>query len=542
MTNLLQPFLDASGNSPNRPWLTVVGIEGEESWTFRQIEQLLRGFAANFRAAGVVGGDTIFIMAGTGAKPVAAFLGAMLIGAVPSMMPPLSPRQDPGLYWQSHSHLIDHVKPVLILAEGDTFLEGRKRLGRDLIDVEAMNLDVVYEGEPTRDDRIAFLQHSSGTTAIKKGVPISHAAASLQLQLYGERIAVSPSDVVISWLPLYHDMGLVACFLLSLFFRLPLVLIDPFAWVLNPRSLLDAIASHHGTLAWMPNFAFNHIAHMVEGERFDLSSLRMLINCSEPCRPESMQRLQDVLAPSGIATEALKVCYAMAETVFAVSQQRPTEIPRIVEVDRRVLEEQGVVVDGNDLRLVSAGTPLSGVQFRIVDESSADLPERRVGEILVAAPFLFSGYNGLPAETARKLAGGFYRTGDRGFVLDGEIYVIGRLDDVVIVNGRKLDANEVEHALAGVEGLHKGRAVAFPVWAAQTGSHGLAVIFEADVSEVAVHQELATRIRERVYGNFAIAPSIVEARPPGWIVKTTSGKISRLQNKKKFLAEVERVE
>jgi acyl-CoA synthetase (AMP-forming)/AMP-acid ligase II len=534
--HIASEFIALSEEHPAQHWLTTCDAHGQIDWTYGEIATLITRYAAAFKSHGVVPGDVIFIVADSKANCIAAFLAAMAIAAVPSYMPPISTRQDPARFWAAQDALIGRVKPKLILASGRTLAAGLQRLNAPVFDLDAMQVDPGPGALTLETHPVAFLQHTSGTTATKKGVMISHTAAADQLRAYADRLALEESDSVVSWLPLYHDMGLVACLLLSVYCCKPLTLIDPFVWVMKPGLLFEMIEKQKGTLVWMPNFAFNHLARTAASVDRDLSSLRLVVNCSEPCRAESMENFLSTFESVGVSASKVRTCYAMAETVFAISQQ-PTQQPvRILEVDRVAFDERSEIVKGKGLRLASSGPPLPDVEVRVLDAHGNDLPEERVGEISIRAPFLFSGYHQMPQASAEKFRDGFYLTGDRGFLSNGEVFIVGRLDDVIVINGKKIDAAEVEHVLTQVSGLHTGRAVAFGLWNELVGSHELAIVFEADEeANSAVNAKKA--VREAINDSFALLPAVVEVRGPGWIVKSTSGKISRRANLHKYLEE-----
>ncbi len=319
----------------------------------------------------------------------------------------------------------------------------------------------------------------------------------------------------------------------------PVTLIDPFVWLARPRLFLEVIAAERGTHAWMPNFAFRYLARCAGDVPCDLSSLRVLVNCSEPCGAETMAHFRETFRPWGLNPKALKTCYAMAETVFAVSQTPGDAEPETLAVDRRSLEKDESIRPGEDLVLVSSGPPLPGVRISVLSpDGTVELPEGKVGQLAISAPFLFSGYNGLPEETAAKLVNGRYLTGDRGFLWNGSVWVLGRMDDMMIINGRKLHAVEIENCLADFPGLRPGRVIGFAKGLAELGSRGLVVVAErADANADPVR--LAREIRERIFGVFAVMPHIVAIRDAGWLIKTTSGKISRTENQRKFEEEAD---
>jgi acyl-CoA synthetase (AMP-forming)/AMP-acid ligase II len=338
--------------------------------------------------------------------------------------------------------------------------------------------------------------------------------------------------VIASWLPLYHDMGLVACFLTPFYLGVPIISLDAFEWTANPPLLLEAIEQARATHVWLPNFAFAHIARTTPpGRTYDLSSLVAAIGCSEPNRVATFDRFQRRFAAEGLRPGSLQACYAMAETVFGISQTRLGAPPRRLRVavsgpDVRPSDEAGA------LELISNGRPIPGVELAIFHDGALH-GEDVAGEICVRCPFLFDGYFADPNATEAAFAHGFFKTGDLGFVHDGEVYVFGRSKDLVIVNGRNFYAHDLEAVVNETEGVKQGRCVAFSVYHAQLGSERIVVVAER-AGEEALDDHVAIQVNKALVRHFGIAAGDVSIVAPGWLIKTTSGKISRSENAAKY--------
>jgi fatty-acyl-CoA synthase len=208
------------------------------------------------------------------------------------------------------------------------------------------------------EDDIAFLQHSSGTTGLKKGVALSHKSVLNQIESYSENLKLDSKDVIVSWLPLYHDMGLIACFILPMLKRIPVVMMDPFDWVRNPKMLFEQIEKNKGTLVWLPNFAFNFCAQMIT-EKHELSSMKAFINCSESCKPHTFRIFYDAFKGWGLKKHSMQTCYAMAETVFAVTQSKLQEDVKEMAIDKeQFAAHQKAVTRKGGLEFLSVGTPI----------------------------------------------------------------------------------------------------------------------------------------------------------------------------------------
>ncbi|TLM80401.1 MAG: fatty acyl-AMP ligase, partial [Actinobacteria bacterium] len=357
------------------------------------------------------------------------------------------------------------------------------------------------------------LQHSSGTTGLQKGVALSHRAVLRQLEVYAGALHIDPaSDVIVSWLPLYHDMGLIASFLLPLLLGVKLVLMSPFDWVRAPYRLLQSISAHRGTLTWLPNFAYNFCAQKIRDRDLlgvDLSCLRAVINCSEPCRAESHAAFAERFAGYGLHPAALMTCYAMAENVFAVTQAGLDGPVTLDVIDRDALQIERVARpapgDGRAaVTMVSNGRPLANVAVRIVDAGGADLPERAVGEIALRSDCMLSEYYHRPDATEQAfLPGGWYRTGDLGYLAGGELYVSGRMKDLIIVGGKNIYPQDIEAAASQVPGVHPGRVVAFGLFDEAAGTEEVALVAEVDTVDEVEREALGEAIRQAVTRNTA---------------------------------------
>jgi acyl-CoA synthetase (AMP-forming)/AMP-acid ligase II len=390
-------------------------------------------------------------------------------------------------------------------------------------------------------EEVALLQHSSGTTGLQKGVALSHRAVLRHNRAYAERIGLTRDDVIVSWLPLYHDMGFVACFLLPLLARVPFVELSPFDWVLRPASLFEQIHKHRATLCWMPNFAFQFMADSVRPSQLSgltLDSVRAWVNCSEPVQHPAHAAFLERFAGNGACERQLTASYAMAENVFAVTQSRAGEY-KVLRVNRRLFTGgHRVETDESDaaLAFVSNGAPVEGTEVAVIDENGRAMPEGNVGELAIRGEYLFSGYFRREDLTGESLTGeGWYKTGDLGFVREREVYVTGRKKDLIIVQGRNFYPADVERVVASVEGVTPGRVVVFGMPDEKTGTEGLIVLAESEEFDGGQARRLSLRIRNAVAQELDCTPQDVRLVPPRWLVKSTAGKLARADNRSKYL-------
>jgi fatty-acyl-CoA synthase len=520
-------------------------------------------------------GDVVILILQHGEDLISAFFGAMLCGAIPSIMPFLTEKLLPDQYRASLRALLEISTPTAIITY-DQFLDEVDNASKGTF-VQAILNAADFQGQSKIEgadygmeflaglkcspDEIALLQHSSGTTGLQKGVALSHRAIFNQLDSYALALDLEPSDVIVSWLPLYHDMGLIAGFIMPILKRIPLVLLSPFDWVRAPQRLLQAVSDYRGTLSWLPNFAYNFCAQKIRSrqlERVDLSSWRAVINCSEPMHWSSHKMFLDRFQPYGLRPQALATSYAMAENVFAVTQGGIHEPVSVDIIDRELFSTQQIarpltgkeveidalsqdtdVINKQASRMLSAGRPIPGTHLQVLDPQGEELPERHIGEIALQSNCMLTGYYHRPDVTAGAFNKGWYLTGDLGYIADGELYVTGRKKDLIIVGGKNIYPQDLERLAGEVEGVHPGRVAAFGVFNDQIGTEEVVVIAEADLdaNSQVERDHIAAQVRQKVTRGSDITLRYVQIVDRNWLVKTSSGKVARSANRDKYLAE-----
>jgi acyl-CoA synthetase (AMP-forming)/AMP-acid ligase II len=534
-----------AASRPGSLFCTFIKGAYREEITFAQLFERSVGYARYYERLGIKPRDLIVVILQHTPHLFYSQIGAMLAGAIPSFMPFPTPKQRPELYWADHDALFARIEPRLIVTYQENANDLRRLLpgfgvpvlvaGDSILAGDGGDVDAL-PGFAAQPGDVACLQHSSGTTSLKKGVMLTHRAILAHVDAYAKALKFGPSDSIASWLPLYHDMGFIACFMMSLIRGTHLVALDPFEWVVRPSLLLDAIDRYRTTLCWLPNFAFSHIAGGARGDRsWDLSCLRALINCSEPCKPKTFERFVSRFKQSGISPEQLQVCYALAENVFTVTQTELGRPPRVLYADAemfsrgRVREQTGPTSIG----ILSCGVPVDGVSVMVTDESGCAVPDGVIGEVRIRSSFLFEGYYKLPEATRAKLRDGVYATGDMGFAHCGELYVTGRRDDMIIVNGQNYYAHEIEAIAAENDAVIAGRSVAIGIEEPQSDATAVVVLMECVPGRGT--ETLATDLRRAILERTGLAVHAVVPVEPGQLVKTTSGKISRSKNRELYV-------
>ncbi len=479
----------------------------------------------------------------------AAWIGTVWAGHIPTMVSPPSMRMEPAKFASGFRGIMERIRADVQIVDRATAEKlGGQIAGLPAVIVAEEVLDTESGDEPARlaPDDVVLIQHSSGSTGLQKAVALTSREVLEHNAAYCRTLAISPRDTIVSWLPLYHDMGFVACFLLPLLHGIRLVEMSPFDWVLHPQMLFQAISRHRGTLCWLPNFAFSFLAQSVKlepgREPSDLSSMRAWVNCSEPVMLSSMRKFVERFAPLGAGWHQMSASYAMAENVFAATQSLPGGI-RELAVDRNTFMGDHVAVpavegSGNPMVFVSSGKPLPTTELEIRGGGSERLAEGAVGEIWLRGAHRFSGYYGNDELTRAAIdAEGWYKTGDLGFFHDGDLFVTGRSKDLIIIQGRNFYPNDIEHSVGEIQGISAGRVVAFGLPDEATGTEQLIVLAEAEAAGAADPRMLALRVRNCVAQEFSCTPADARVVPPRWLVKSTSGKPARTDTRAKYIAE-----
>jgi fatty-acyl-CoA synthase len=525
--------------------------------TYAELLHGSAGYACALEAAGILPGEVVILILEHSESLLSGFLGSILHGAIPSIMPFLTEKLSPDQYRRSLAALIEITAPAAIITYPEFLHEVHRAVppgssvrtilvSEQIIPVSQADFSR-YGGRSRSPQDIVLLQHSSGTTGLQKGVALSHQAVFNQLEAYSQSLSLVPQDVIVSWLPLYHDMGLIAGFLMPVLECIPLVLMSPFDWVRAPYRLMQAISEYHGTLSWLPNFAYNFCARMVRErdlEGVDLTSWRAVINCSEPMHYKSHQLFLERFRSHGLHPSSLATCYAMAENVFAITQggiDGPVHIDRIGQssflahhLARPAASSEPV------LHMLSAGKPVANTRVCVLNDQRALLPERQIGEIAIQSDCMLTGYYKRDDLTQQAFYNDWFLTGDLGYMADGEVYVTGRKKDIIIVGGKNIYPQDLENLASDVPGVHPGRVVAFGIENDETGTEDVVLVAELDSDEASDQKrdEMAEEIRQRVNTGSDIALRYVRIVEHGWLLKTSSGKIARRANREKYLAEI----
>ena len=542
---------------PDRPFVTMWNNEDDvQTVTFGEFNHRVRAQAAYFHSLGLRRGDAVIVIMPQGIPLMTAFVAAMWLGAVPAILAYPNFKVEPAKYRSGLAGVSANLKARLMVIDdafpsellGHVAVSDGAQFVRGVSEFSSGMPIALADALPLEAESLAFIQHSAGTTGLQKGVALSHAAVLRQLSHLVTALRINDQDRIYSWLPLYHDMGLITCFMLPLSCHLSVVMQSPTDWVMQPATMLELISQHRCTLAWVPNFTLQFLARRVRPEDradYDLSSLRALINCSEPVRAQSMDEFQVAFGSCGMKPNVLQSSYAMAENVFAVTQSGMNEEPgphRLWVDGARLRNEHKAVpveeaVEGA-VPLVSSGQCLPGNSVRIVSSDGQDLSDGTIGEILITSDSLFNGYYNRPDLTEEALKDGWYWSGDLGFCLDKELYVTGRKKDLIIVGGKNIYSQDVEEIVCSHPAIRDGRAVAVGVLNTSLGTEDIVVVAEVE-DEGSLHDAFSIEqaVRNAIVAELGVAVRAVYLKRLKWIVKSTAGKPARSTTREKLLAE-----
>lgn len=523
-----------------------------ETVTFGEFRKFAGGQATYLRENGVRLGDTVVLVQPQGIDLMAAFAGALLIGAVPAILAYPTFKVDPVKYRFGLNGVSSNLKARAIVVDEQfpTELLSDLRKGEDTrllcsVRIKTGDLSKLSTAE-INPESTAFIQHSAGTTGLQKGVALSHAAVLNHLNRLADVLQLSSADSIYSWLPLYHDMGLIACFMLPMVAHLPLAMQSPTEWVMQPKSMLEVITKFRSTLAWLPNFTFQFVARRADEydeQDFDLSSVRALINCSEPVRGSSMDEFMAAFGRCKLRPNTLHSCYAMAETVFAVSQSGIEKAmgPVRISADPDVFRKEHRITKSNSpkaFEFVSSGRLIPGTSVRIVSENGEDLQEGFVGEIAIKSDAMLNGYYNRRDITEKAVRNGWYFSGDLGFLLDDELYVVGRKKDLIIVGGENIYPQDIEEIVSAHPAIHDGRVIALGMFNTKLGTEEIVIVAEVrDEASLAEADEIEKALSTEIIGELGVAAKRIYLKPPKWIVKSTAGKPARSTTREKLLRE-----
>ena len=381
----------------------------------------------------------------------------------------------------------------------------------------------------------ALIQYTSGSTGDPKGVVLTHANLLANIRAMGTAVDVTSSDIFVSWLPLYHDMGLIGAWLGSLYYGIAAVIMSPVSFLAAPRNWLNTIKRYGATLTASPNFGFELSLKRVRDrdlQELDLSSLRMVVNGAEPISPDTLRRFTERFGKCGLAPGAVAPVYGLAESSVGLAFPPPGRVPIIDRVDRDIMSASGEARptnarDATALEFVACGQPLPGHEIRIVDPAGRELPERRQGRLEFRGPSTTAGYYRDKEKTRQLFNGDWLDSGDLAYVAGGDVYITGRIKDIIIRAGRNIYPHELEQHVGALEGIRKGCVAVFPSKDPRSATETLVVLAETRETGDKRRDELRKAVSDAALDLVDLPPDQIVLLPPRTIPKTSSGKIRR---------------
>ena len=529
----------------------------EEIITYGKLLESSQRVASGLKALGLRDGETVAIMQPTQSGFFYTFFGVLLAGGIPVPIYPPFRMYMLEAYAKLEARILKNAE-VRILVSFDK-AENLSRLLKAFVPSLAhiTTVDELITSEPlkaifpARAGHLAFIQYTSGSTSDPKGVSLTHHNLLSNIRAYGKAINVQPNDVTVSWLPLYHDMGLIGMWLGSLYYGVPLVLLTPFSFLYHPERWLWAIHYHRGTLSGAPNFAYELCVRKIDPsllEGLDLSSWRMAANGAEKIYPRTLDQFAKKFAPYGFKREALLPVYGLAESTVGLAIPPLNREFRVDHIDRKLFEEDrlakevafvatkdAIQDEKQVLSFVACGMPIDGHDIRIVDEKDGVLPDRYVGSLQFRGPSSMQGYYNNPTATNAVFHDGWIDSGDLAYLADGEVFITGRRKDLIIKAGRNLYPSEIEELVGQVPGVRQGCVAAFGVTDAARGTEQLVVIAETKEASVEKREKIIDAMKQTLSDTLDLVPDAVELVAPHIVPKTSSGKLQRAACKTMYM-------
>lgn len=518
---------------------------GETPRSYADMQHAAFRVARSLREAGLRAGDLVAIVLADAEPFLTTLFGASIAGVIPASFYPPSTTSDLPQYFTLTGNALRaaEARALVTSASLAPSFAARRALLPELsaiLTYESLDAPALEPDRLPALDDIAFVQFTSGSTSVPKGVVLTHrnVAANVDAINGPSGLATGSGDVAVSWLPLNHDMGLVGMALGPLYSACRGVLLPPHLFVRRPAEWLRAIGRHHGTISFAPNFAFDLCVRRVKDrdvDGLDLSSWRVAGCGAEPIHAPTLTAFAEKFARAGFRETSYFPSYGLAEHVLAATFPPRCRRPLVEVLSARALGDERLARPAGDednaVTLVSCGRPFPGHEVRIVGDDGHPLAERHVGEIVLKGPSVMLGYYRQDALTAQAIRDGWLRTGDLGYLSGGELFVCGRAKDIIIVNGRKYYPQDLEWAVDELDGVRRGRVVAFG--ASELGRADRVVIVVEPNGTVPA-EALTDTIRRQVRDLFGLYVDEVALVPSGTVGRTTSGKVQRAATRARY--------
>ena len=536
---------------PDRPHIRLYSDEDEgRVITYGQLWQGAEQVARGLQQHGLNSGESVLIMLPTGCEYFYSFFGVLLAGGVPVPVYP------PGRIKQIEEHLKRHgaiarnclARLMITMPEAQRFaqlMHHQVESLRKVVTVNELTSAAAGRSLPLPalvGNDTAFLQYTSGSTGLPKGVVLNHTNLLANIRAMGQILEVTSKDIFVSWLPLYHDMGLIGAWLGSLYYGCPLIIMSSLSFIARPMRWLRAIHRYRGTLSAAPNFAYELCLRRIDDKDMkglDLSSWRGAFNGAEAVSPTTIERFIERFGDYGFRPESMMPVYGLAESSVGLAFPATPRPPVIDRISRQGLMDSGnatvaAATENNVLRFVSCGQPLPRHQIRIVDAGDRELPDRHEGRLQFKGPSSTSGYFRNPEQTSTLFSDQWLNSGDMAYIANGEVFITGRSKDIIIRAGRNIYPEELEEAVGKIRGVREGNVAVFGSIDPDSATERLIVLAETRKRKPEAMAELQVAINTVVNDLAGTPPDEVVLAPPNSVLKTSSGKIRRAASRKLY--------
>ncbi|MGD2076314.1 MAG: AMP-binding protein, partial [Gammaproteobacteria bacterium] len=537
------------GQHPDRTHIRLYQDDGSGPViSYRQLRDEAVRLAAGLQQLGLQPAEPVSLMLPTGPEYFYSFFAVLMAGGIPvPLYPPARPAQLED-HMRRHARILDNcrARTLITVAQAKPAARLLRSQVTGLRHIVTTSDLIEEAGTPAlpvaRSSDTAFIQYTSGSTGDPKGVVLSHANLLANIRAIGRALEAGAGDVCVSWLPLYHDMGLIGAWLGSLYYAALFVVMSPLSFLARPERWLQAVHRYRGTISAAPNFGYEYCLRRLQDTELkglDLSCWRAALNGAEAVSPDTLDKFAARFADFGFRAEALMPVYGLAECAVGLTFPPLNRGPKVDRIERRSFMQSGRAIaagptDHGALRFVSNGSPLPGHQVRVVDDAGHELPERREGRLQFRGPSSTSGYYRNVEKTRALFDGDWLDSGDLAYIGAGELYVTGRRKDIVIRAGRNIYPDELEQAVGAVAGVRTGRVAAFGSIDHRSRTERLVVLAETRSTDATERERLRSQIADVATDLVGTPPDEIVLAPPGSVLKTSSGKIRRAASRERF--------
>jgi len=534
---------------PERPHIQLYEDQHDgEVISYRQLHSSALQIAAGLQQRGLQAGEPVSLMLPSGPGYFYSFFGILMAGGIPvPIYPPARPTQLED-HMRRHVRILDNCRAHTLITVSEAkqvarLLRSQVPGLRHIVSPQELATSAVTAVLPALNaNDTAFIQYTSGSTGNPKGVVLSHANLLANIRAMGQAVEASAQDVFVSWLPLYHDMGLIGAWLGTMYYAALLVVMSPLKFLARPERWLWAIHRYRGTLSAAPNFGYEYCLRRLRDEELhglDLGSWRAAFNGAEAVSPDTLEQFAARFGAYGFRASAMMPVYGLAESSVGLAFPPLARGPLIDRVQRDTFTRSGRATvaaadNGNALRFVSSGPPLAGHELRVVDRAGHELPERQEGRLEFRGPSSTSGYYRDAEKTRQLFHDGWLDSGDLAYIANGELYVTGRIKDIIIRAGRNIYPHELEQAIGNIAAVRNGRVAVFGSEDPRTGTERLIVLAETRSTDSAERERLHAEINTLASDLIGAPPDEIVLAPPGTVLKTSSGKIRRAASRERF--------